>query len=79
VIVTSVLLVINDALLIQICYAIAPLGPGWMRDAKFVQTVSLVGSLLLVLGQWWFFDRLTGWLFPRSVDDERPAGKQDGT
>lgn len=73
--VTSLLLVINHALLVQICIAIGPHGPNWMNDPKFVQTVSLVGSLLLVMAQWWSIDRLTGWLFPRSEEGE-PAGEE---
>lgn len=76
VVVTSLLIVINDAVLLWLWEKLGRLGPSWMSSPKFIQVVSLVGSVLLVFAQWWAIERITAlWLPPRTAEQKTSTRK----
>lgn len=74
VVVTSLLIVINDVFLLLVCKTLAPLGPSWMANPKFEQAVALIGSVMLVFFQWWLIEKITAQWFSTRKSGEPDRG-----
>jgi hypothetical protein len=76
-VVTGLLLVMNAMVLHLVCSVLA--NTGWrpleqaLGNPKVIQAVLLIGSVVLVFGQWWVIERLTARWFPRRGKESEAA------
>jgi hypothetical protein len=77
VVVTGLLLVMNAMLLHLVCTALSAIQWNSLQQAlanpKVIQAVLLIGSVLMVFGQWWVIERMTARWFPRRTKESEAA------
>lgn len=70
-IISCLLLIVNATLIVGIGQVLQAIGPTWMRSDRALQFVYYVGPLVMLVTQWWIFDRASDLL-------ERLSRKAEG-